>query len=100
MQIDQTEYILRAAYSFGTLYMMLILLRWVGPALGLDLIGGRMAWVAKLTDPLITRIRKILPSLGPADFAPIASLLLVWMLRELSVNIIAGYMTSNMTTSL
>ena len=89
----QTEYILRAAYSLGTLYMMLILIRWIGPAIGLDMTGGRMAWVSKLTDPLITRLRKVLPSMGPADFAPVASLLLVWLLRELSVNIITSYMT-------
>ncbi|MCH7960410.1 MAG: YggT family protein [Candidatus Hydrogenedentes bacterium] len=89
----QTEYILRAAYSGGTLYMMLILLRSIGPALGQDVTGGRMAWVSKLTDPLITRLRKVLPSMGPADFAPVASLLLVWLLRELSVNIITSYMT-------
>ena len=97
MEIEQTVYLLRAAYSLGTLYMMLILLRTIGPALGLDMIGGRMAWAAKLTDPLVTRVRKVLPSMGPADFAPIASLLLVWLLRELSVSIIASYMTSSMT---
>ncbi len=88
-----TEYILRAAYSVGTMYMMLILLRTIGPALGMNAAGGRLAWIAKLTDPLITRVRKILPSMGPADFAPIASLLLVWLLRELCVNIITSYMT-------
>ena len=93
MQPEQTEYILRAAYSLGTMYMMLILFRWIGPAMGLDSVGSRMAWVVKLTDPLITRVRKVLPSLGPADFAPVASLLLVWLLRELSVNIISSYMT-------
>ena len=74
----QTEYILRAAYSLGTLYMMLILIRSIGPSLGLDVTGERIACVSTLATPLITRWRRVLPSMGPADFAPVASLLLVW----------------------
>ncbi len=78
----------RIAYSVLTLYMMLILLRWFGPWLGLEVTAGRLAWVARLTDPLITRLRKVLPHMGPVDFGPLAALVLVWFVRILSVRIL------------
>lgn len=78
----------RIAYSVLTLYMMLILLRWFGPWLGLEVTAGRLAWVARLTDPLITRLRKVLPHMGPVDFGPLAALVLVWFVRILSLRIL------------
>ncbi len=78
----------RIAYSVLTLYMMLILLRWFGPWLSLEVTAGRLAWVARLTDPLITRLRRVLPNMGPVDFGPIAALVLVWFVRILSVRIL------------
>lgn len=79
---------LRITHSVLTLYMMLILLRWFGPWLSLEVTGGRLAWVAWLTDPLITRLRKVLPHMGPVDFGPLAALVLVWFVRILSVRIL------------
>lgn len=76
---------LRIAHSILTLYMMLILLRWFGPWLSLDVTGGRLGWVGRLTDPLITRLRRVLPQMGPVDFGPIAALVLVWFVRILSL---------------
>ena len=75
----------RIAYSVLTLYMMLILMRWIGPRLSMDVTSGRLAWIARLTDPLITRLRRVLPHMGPIDFGPIAALVLVWFVRILSV---------------
>ncbi len=79
---------LRIAHSILTLYMMLILLRWFGPWLSLDVTGGRLKWVSLLTDPLITRLRRVLPKMGPVDFGPIAALVIVWFVRILSVRIL------------
>ena len=79
---------LRIAHSVLTLYMMLILLRWFGPWMNLEVTAGRLAWVARLTDPLITRLRKVLPHMGPMDFGPLAALVLVWFVRILSVRIL------------
>ncbi len=79
---------LRIAHSLLTLYMMLILLRWFGPWMSLEVTAGRLAWVGRLTDPLITRLRKVLPHMGPMDFGPLAALVLVWFVRILSGRIL------------
>ena len=79
---------IRIAHSLLTLYMMLILLRWFGPWMGLEVTAGRLVWVGRLTDPLITRLRKVLPHMGPMDFGPLAALVLVWFVRILSGRIL------------
>lgn len=82
------DFYLRIAHSVLTLYMMLILLRWFGPWMGLEVTAGRLVWVGRLTDPLITRLRKVLPHMGPMDFGPLAALVLVWFVRILSGRIL------------
>lgn len=77
------DLIQRVLYAGLTLYMMLIILRWLGGWLGLEVEFGRLRWIGRLTDPLINRLRAILPSMGPLDFGPIAALLLVWLVRVL-----------------
>lgn len=79
---------MRIAHSVLTLYMLLILLSWFGPAMGMDFTKGRWVWVARLTYPLITRLRKVLPNMGPIDFGPLAALVLVWFVRILSIRIL------------
>ena len=79
------EYVVRAVFSGLTLYMLLILLRWLGGAIGFETDYGRWRWIAMLTDPLVDRLRRILPNLGPVDFAPMAALLLVWIIRTLAM---------------
>lgn len=78
----------RAVYSLATLYMLLLLLRWIGAWLELDLMSPRLRWIPALTDPLIGWVRRRLPALGPFDFAPVAALLGVWILRELAVSLL------------
>lgn len=80
----------RIAYSLLTLYMMLILLRTIGPYISLEVDSGRLAWIARVTDPLISRVRNILPNMGPVDFGPIGALVLVWFVRILSSTILIG----------
>ncbi len=82
--MDPALYI-RIAYSLLTLYMMLILLRWFGPAMSMDFAKGRLVWIARLTDPLISRLRKLLPNMGPIDFGPLAALVLVLLVRILLI---------------
>lgn len=79
---------LRITYTLLTLYMMLILLRWIGSALSLDFESRRWSWILRLTDPLIERLREALPNMGPFDFAPVAALFIVWFVRILSVRIL------------
>jgi uncharacterized protein YggT (Ycf19 family) len=80
----------RAVYSIMTLYMMAILLRWLGAWLSLEVEAGPLRWIALISDPLIKRMRQILPPMGPVDFAPLASVLALWLIREISVGILAA----------
>jgi len=88
-----THILVRATGRLLTVYMLLILLRWLGPFLQFDLDSPRWRWIPRLTDPLINRMRQLLPSMGPMDFGPIAALCLVWFARFLSWNLLLN-MTS------
>lgn len=89
MNISETNLLIaRIIYSGFTLYMILIILRWLGPWLQLDMFSGKLAWIPRLTDPLISRIRSFLPPMGPFDFAPVAALLLVWLVRVIVIDLV------------
>lgn len=81
---------IRLVYCLLTLYMLLILIRWSGPWLNIELKSKRLAWISTITDPLIEQMRKLLPSMGPVDFGPLASLVLIWLVRALSMRVIFG----------
>lgn len=68
-----------------TLYMMAILLRWLGPWLELDVYSPWWRWLPRITDPLIHLFRRILPPMGPMDWSPIASVIALWLVRILLV---------------
>ncbi|MGI6460075.1 MAG: YggT family protein [Candidatus Hydrogenedentales bacterium] len=76
-------------FSVLTLYMMMILLRWFGPWLEVDTDAGRLAWIGRATEPLIQRVRRILPPMGPVDFGPLAALFLVWLARSIAMALFA-----------
>ena len=76
-------------FSLLTLYMMLILLRWFGPWLEINTDAGRLAWIGRATEPLIQRIRRVLPHMGPVDFGPLAALFLVWLARSVAMLVFA-----------
>lgn len=84
------EYAARAMYSGLTLYMMILLLRWFGGWIGFETDFGRWRWVAAITDPLVGRIRRVLPNLGPVDFGPMVTLFAVWLVRGLGLNLFLG----------
>lgn len=80
--------LVRLVYSAFSLYLLLILLRWFAPYLELDVYGRKLRFIAQVTDPLLTRIRRVLPAMGPVDFAPLAALFLVWLMRELAIQLL------------
>ncbi len=84
------EYAARAIFSGLTLYMMLIILRWLGGWISFETDFGRWRWVGVITDPLIGRVRRVLPNLGPMDFAPMVTLFAVWIVRGLSLSLLLG----------
>ncbi len=71
----------RALNALLTIYMMLILLRWLAPWLQLDVFNRWLRWAWRLTDPLINAMRRMLPPMGPIDFAPLAALFTVFLFR-------------------
>lgn len=75
----------RAIGDVLSLYMLLILVRWFAPRLDFDLRSPRWAWIPRITDPLIGKVRSVLPPMGPMDFGPLGALLIVWLLRGLLV---------------
>lgn len=79
----------RAVYNLLTLYMLAVILRWLGAWIGLEMEYGRWKFVARITDPVLNRVRNILPSMGPVDFSPLATLFFVWIIREVSRQLIA-----------
>ncbi len=64
-----------------TLYMLAILLRWLGPWIEVDFYRRALRWIPRITDPLLNLVRRMLPAMGPMDWGPMASLMLVWMVR-------------------
>ena len=85
----------RVLYDALTLYMLLLLVRWAGSRLQLDLYSRRLRWIPRLTDPLVNALRRRLPNLGPMDLAPLAAVLVV-ALATLTLN--AGYLRRMLAT--
>jgi YggT family protein len=73
--------LISALYSALTLYMMAILLRAAAPWLEIDLHGGLLRWLPRITDPLLKLARRILPDMGPVDWSPIAAVVFIWIVR-------------------
>ena len=78
----------RLVFSAFTLYMLLILLRWLAPFLELDPYAPRMRWLSRLADPVIRAVRQFVPPSSSGDWAPIVALLAVWVCRELAVKMV------------
>lgn len=81
LPILNNEILIRILGSAVTLYMMVLLIRWLGPYLEVDLHAGRWAWVPKIADPPIKFFRRILPDMGPFDWSPIAAIFAVYFAR-------------------
>lgn len=75
----------RAIYDLLTAYMLVLLLRWLGPWIAYDLRESRFRFLCRLTDPHIMALRRVLPHMGPMDFGPIAAIFSVWLARSLAL---------------
>jgi len=80
----------RIIYSVFTLYMIAVILRWVAPYLHIELEVGRMAWLKKITEPLLEQTRKIVKPSGFFDLSPLALLFFLWFLRTLIIRMTIG----------
>lgn len=80
-------YLINATYSLITLYMLLLLLRWLGRWIHVDLDTPRLKWACRLTDPLLSWIRSMpmFRSTAVFDYSPLIAVLGMWMVRELAV---------------
>lgn len=87
IEVSLTGLLTRAVYSVLTLYMLLILLRWLAPWLQFDVYDRRIRWAWRLTDPLISTLRRVLPPMGPVDFGPVAALFVVWVVRIVALEV-------------
>ncbi|MCX6374426.1 MAG: YggT family protein, partial [Armatimonadetes bacterium] len=81
IEIRLAAIVRRTLNAILTIYMMLILLRWLAPWLQLDTFDRRIRWAWRFTDPLIKFMRRILPPMGPVDFGPVAALFIVFIIR-------------------
>lgn len=72
-------------YCGLTLYMMAILLRWLGPWLELEFTGPILGLLPKATDPLVEFMKRVLPNMGPMDFSPMAAVMCVYIVRLILV---------------
>ena len=90
IEISLVQVLTRASNSLLTLYMLLILLRWLGPWIQLDAQDRRLRWAWRLTDPLVNAMRRLLPQMGPMDFGPLAALFVVWVVRVISLGFFSG----------
>jgi len=73
----------RIIYTVITLYMLLVMLKWTSPALGIDEEKGIWSLVQKCTAPPIKMMKQFIPSVGPIDLAPLAVVLALWFIRTI-----------------
>lgn len=81
--MSESFLVARIVYSVTTLYMMAVLFRWLAPYLNLELMQHRLRWIPQITDPAVQTVRRFAPPLGPWDWAPIVTVLLLWVCRTL-----------------
>lgn len=67
-------------FSGLTLYMMALLLRWLGPRLEIEF-RGPWALLPPICDPLIELMKRVLPPMGPMDWSPVAAVVCVYIVR-------------------
>ena len=65
-----------------------VLISWVGPAAYHPV----ARFLCRATDPVLDRLRRLLPlQFGGLDLAPVALLLALYLLKDLCLNLIAQY---------
>lgn len=81
-------YIIR---TLGSLYLMLVLLRFLFQLVRADYYNPISQFIAKATNPLLMPLRRVIPGFFGVDFAALVlALILQWLLIQL-VLVLAGY---------
>ena len=86
------EIAIRVVHSGVTLVMILVLLRWLGPWIGMELEYGKWRWIKSLMDPPFKVVRETVPLVGFVDLSPLIILFGLWFARTLLVRIFFGMM--------
>lgn len=86
------ELVVRSVHSGFTIVMILVLLRWLGPWIGMELEYGKFRWIKSLMDPPFKVVRETVPVVGFVDLSPLILLFGLWFLRTLVVRIFLGMM--------
>lgn len=77
--------------TLGSLYLMLVLLRFLFQLVRADYYNPISQFIAKATNPLLMPLRKVIPGFFGVDFAALVlALILQWLLIQL-VLVLAGY---------
>lgn len=64
------------------------LLSWVNP----DPYNPIVNFLYRVTEPLLSRIRRILPSMGPVDFSPMVAFALIYVIQIVVLNTLYQYL--------
>jgi YggT family protein len=75
-----------AQLLLGTLMLLVIariVVSWVAPSGG----GGLIAFIYQATEPLLAPIRRIIPTTGGLDWAPLIAMLLLGVLMRIIVRL-------------
>ena len=79
------------AFLIGALYSVLfaaLLLRVIGSWFGLFRYSRWMRPAYALTDWLVEPIRRLLPPMGALDWSPLVAWLVLWLLKQLLLNVV------------
>jgi YggT family protein len=64
------------------------LISWVNP----DPYNPVVSFLYRVTEPLLSRIRRKLPAFGPVDFSPLVAFALIYLLQIVLLNTIYQYL--------
>ena len=73
-------------FSALTLYMIALMLRWLGPFIQLEF-GGVWSVIPRVSDPLIGLAKRALPDMGPVDWSPVAAVVGIYIVRLILVQV-------------
>jgi len=76
--------------TFGQLYIFVVLLRFILQLVRADFYNPISQFVVKITQPLLTPLRKIIPGFAGLDFAALVLAFLVHMVLAIAVLMLAG----------
>lgn len=75
-----------AAMLYTILVIVRVILSWVNPAPGNPLV----AFVYRITEPVMGPIRNLLPAMGGIDFSPLLVLVGIQLAERLAVRLLLG----------